>query len=582
MSQQTGDPAPRRPNILFLFTDDQRFDTLSALGNETVETPNIDRLVSRGTSFTHCCIQGSLVPAVCICSRAQLISGRSLYRAPVTPTAADGLSFWPETFRQHGYQTFGTGKWHNGPWAYSESFTAGGSIFYGGMSDHLAVPVHDFDPSGTYAKSGQYVGKKFSSELFSDAAVSFLENYSAEDPFFAYVSYTAPHDPRMAPDAFEAKYPRDRIPVPANLLPQHPFDNGELKIRDELLAPFPRTPEIAQEHLAAYYAMITHLDAHLGRVLDALERSGQADNTIVIFAADNGLAVGQHGLLGKQNLYDHSVRVPLIISGPGLPQGRTCDALVYLYELFATTCDLVGIETPETVETGSLKPLLTGTAEHHHESVFAGYRHLQRMVRTERYKLIRYPYIDRVQLFDLEADPLELNDLSGQAEYRQVLSELDERLRAWQSDVGDPLDLDHLPPWPSEGRACWPAADGSFALLPQDAERVGAIEYRPEHGDLTGWTDPDEFPAWRMLSVGGGTYRVELTYGCERPGVPLSIQAGEYQLTAETIDTGGAEVYCTVELGSLELRHGQAQVALRAANFAGSLLSLRRLSLIPE
>lgn len=120
--------------------------------------------------------------------------------------------------------------------------------------------------------------------------------------------------------------PRDNIAVPANFMPEHPFDNGEMRIRDEMLGPFPRTEEFVRGEIAGYYAMISEVDAQIGRVLDALEANGQADNTIVIFAGDNGLAVGQHGLLGKQSMYEHSIRVPLVMAGPGIPSGETRDA----------------------------------------------------------------------------------------------------------------------------------------------------------------------------------------------------------------------------------------------------------------
>ncbi|GAI83201.1 unnamed protein product, partial [marine sediment metagenome] len=177
---------------------------------------------------------------------------------------------------------------------------------FGGMSNHLKVPVYDFDPSGEYPKEKQYTGEKFSSEMFADEAIKFLENDTGDDPFFMYVSFTAPHDPRMAPKEYEEIYPRERIFIPENFMPEHPFDNGEMKIRDEKLAPWPRTEKIVRDHIGAYYAMITHTDAQIGRLVDALEKNGKAENTIIIFAGDNGLAVGQHGLLGKQNLYEHS------------------------------------------------------------------------------------------------------------------------------------------------------------------------------------------------------------------------------------------------------------------------------------
>jgi len=431
----------RRPNVLFLFTDDQRFDTIHALGNAAIRTPNMDRLVERGVSFTHCYIMGSTVPAVCICSRASLITGRHLYTAPQQPRAEDHLALWPQVFREHGYTTFETGKWHNGPWSLAQSFEGGENIFFGGMSDHLKVPVYDFDPSGKYPAEDRQIGKRFSSELFSDSAVKFLREYEGEAPWFAYVSYTAPHDPRMAPKEFTDLYPPDKVELPPNFLPEHPFDNGELRIRDELLAPFPRTSEVIREHIAAYYAMITHVDYHIGRVLEAVGARGEMDNTLIIFAGDNGLAVGQHGLMGKQNMYEHSMRVPLVLCGPGLAANQRNDALVYLHDVMPTTCELAGTPIPETVESRSLGPLVRGEAGGY-ESVFGAYMDVQRMVRQGQWKLMRYPYANVTQLFDLQTDPWETRNVADDPQNAHQIAELAEQLHEWQKTTGDRLDRD--------------------------------------------------------------------------------------------------------------------------------------------
>jgi len=443
-----GQTRQKRPNILFMFSDDQRFDTIAAMGNGHIRTPSLDRLVARATAFTHCFIQGSTVGAVCVCSRAMLLTGRSLYRAPQTPRARDATPLWPEVFGDAGYATFITGKWHNGPWSCARSFNQGASIFFGGMNDHTKVPVCDFDPAGKFDK--KRTADRFSSELFSDEAVRFLGQYQQPQPFFMYAAYTAPHDPRMAPKPYADMYDPAKIELPGNFLPQHPFDNGEMKVRDEMLAAFPRTPHEIRKHIAAYYAMISHLDAQIGRVLSALQQTGHADDTIVIFAGDNGLALGQHGLMGKQSLYDHSVRVPLLIAGPGIERGLRIDSLVYLSDLFPTTCDLAGLPIPRTVQTQSLAPLLSGKQPRAYESVFAAYRNVQRMVRNDRCKLIRYPYAKRTQLFDMQNDPLEMKDLSTDAAHANVLADMNAQLRKWQQDAGDALDLDNPPPQRAE------------------------------------------------------------------------------------------------------------------------------------
>lgn len=466
------DPAresARRPNFLIILTDDQRFDTIAALDNRHIRTPNLDRLVERGVVFSNAYILGAHHGAVCMPSRAMLLTGRSYFNLPDSITAmwqapaeqrgtCEHITF-PEVFRQAGYGTFGAGKWHNGRQLFANGFTGGRNIFFGGMSDHLAVPVYDFDPTGAYPPDQAHRGAKFSSELFTDGVVDFLESDAAVEPFLIYLSYTAPHDPRMAPAEYAAMYPPENLPLPANFIGEHPFPMGDLRIRDEKLAPFPRTEAVVREHIAAYYAMISHLDAQIGRVLDALAQSGHDDDTIIVFSSDNGLAVGQHGLMGKQNIYEHSVHVPLILAGPGLPAGRRCEALVYLHDVFPSICELAGLPIPDSVESRSLLPPLRAKAEPGRSSLFFAYssnfnwrtekpRGILRGIRTDRWKLILSNYRDTVTtlLFDLQADPWETKNLADDPAQAERVDELTALLREWIRRSGDRVDLDR-PDW---------------------------------------------------------------------------------------------------------------------------------------
>ena len=346
--------------------------------------------------------------------------------------------------RQAGYHTFFSGKWHNDRQTFADSFDDGGTIFFGGMGNQYKVPIFDFDPTGAYPKDARYIGDKFSTELFTDSAVQFIENYDQTDPFFVYLSFTSPHDPRTPPGEYATMYKPEDVPVPENFYPEHPFDNGEMRIRDEVLAPFPRTPEIVQQHIADYYGMISSQDAEMGRVLQTLEAKGQLDNTIVIYTADHGLAVGQHGLFGKQNLYAHSIRVPSIFAGPGIPQGTTVDALTYLYDVFPTVCDLTSVACPDTTEGVSLVPLMEGCVDQVRETVFAAYKDIHRTVSDGRWKLIRY-YVseetgkgtDFLQLFDLEQDPWETNNLAELPEYADRIRSLAADMKVWQNETDD-------------------------------------------------------------------------------------------------------------------------------------------------
>jgi arylsulfatase A-like enzyme len=228
------------------------------------------------------------------------------------------------------------------------------------------------------------------------------------------------------------------MPLPANYLPLHPFDNGWMTSRDERLAPWPRTEAEIRKHLADYYGVITHLDEQIGRILQALDESGQAENTIVIFSSDHGLALGSHGLMGKQNLYEEGMKPPLIFAGPGIRKGES-DSLVYLYDIFPTVCELVGIAGPAAIDGRSFAVVLTGKSNSARDAIFLAFMDFQRAVRQGDWKLIRYPQVNVTQLFNLRDDPYELHNLSReQPERTRTLTKL---LRSLQQSNDDPLPL---------------------------------------------------------------------------------------------------------------------------------------------
>ncbi len=450
-----------KPNILFLIADDQRFDTIGALGNPDIRTPNLDRLVMRAASFTHAHIPGGTSGAVCMPSRAMFNTGRTLFHIenegqniPSTHTTLG------EAFRNAGYTAFGTGKWHNGTASYARSFNAGGSIFFGGMWDHWNVPVCHYDPSGRYGNTVDITPDFFygnrtvkvncdtirpgyhSTELISDTAKNFIENYGGQDPFLCYVSFMAPHDPRTMPEKFKRMYDPEKIKLPPNYMPEHSFDFGIRDIRDEVLAPYPRTETEVKRHTAEYYAMISHLDDAVGGILETLEKKGLTGNTIVVFTGDNGLAVGQHGLMGKQNHYEHSIRVPLIFAGPGIPQGQRIDNYAYLLDILPTLCGLCGIPVPPSVEGNDLTPMMRDPSVKLRETLYFAYTDQIRSVKDNRYKLIEYSgKYTGTQLFDLRQDPCELNDLASDTEYKDVKNRLRKelfRLRDQWEDIKHP------------------------------------------------------------------------------------------------------------------------------------------------
>jgi len=442
----------RRPNFLFLIADDLTHRAIHALNNREVRTPNLDRLVKRGCSFTHCFHQGSWSGAVCVPSRTMLNTGLTAFRAQ---RRAEETPLWGETLGKAGYDTSIIGKWHLSQATLRRSFQTLGPVspgmFESGPSAyHRPAPGNTWTPwdqtlKGQWLHTAEWQNTatdeiKHSARIWAEDAAEYLLRRSGNpNPFFLYVGFNSPHDPRQAPKEYVDLYPPRHTQVPPNYLPEHPFDQGDREIRDEILAPFPRTRETVQLHRSEYYAHTTYMDAQIGRILEALEKSGQAANTYVIFTADHGLAVGEHGLMGKQNLYDHSIRMPLLISGPDVPRGRRIGYLVYQHSLFATTCELAGVSTPESVEFPSVAGLLRAAASPIHDAVFSYYRQFQRAVRTPRHKLIVYPQAGIIQLFDLERDPWETGNLATRSEYASLKHGLLARLQRFQKELGDDL-----------------------------------------------------------------------------------------------------------------------------------------------
>jgi len=426
------------PNVLFILADDQRADALGCSGNPFIKTPNIDRLAETGLHFSNAYIMGGHHGAISAPSRAMLLSGKYLFNVY---DKLDGVMTMPMHFAASGYITFGTGKWHNGGKAFEASFQRGSAVFLGGMSDHFRVPVRDLSDEGRLTEPAV---KGFSTDLFADAAIDFLSGYAVNEldkPFFCYIAFTAPHDPYSPDTGYIDCYPEQTLPLPGNFMPLHPFQFDDLTVRDENLLPWPRPPDMVRSALSDYYALITHLDKRVGDIISTLRENYLYDNTIIVYAADNGLAIGSHGLLGKQNLYEHSMKVPLIISGPGIPEGRVSEALIYLLDLFPTLSELCMLPPPENIDGESLVPLINGTVDRVRTSLFTAYRNTVRAVRNDEWKLIRYPQRAHYQLFNLKNDPLELNNLASESEHRQILEEMEVLLKEWQIVTNDTISM---------------------------------------------------------------------------------------------------------------------------------------------
>lgn len=441
----------QRPNVLFVISDDHRHHSMGWTGGGVL-TPTLDALAAQGTACTQARIMGGCSGAVCVPTRASMLTGRSPLRTEPEPTTgerglpacheiAPDLPTLPERLRAAGYRTHQVGKWHQDEATLRRSFDTAETVLMKGMGDHFHLPLQRLGPNGMepIAEEGRHA-----SERFADAAIDAMV---AEDdrPFCCWLAFTAPHDPRTAPAHWHDRYPADAEVLPPNAYAEHPFDIGDLQIRDEKLAAWPRDPAAIRQHQADYHALIGHLDQQLGRVLQALADSGQADNTIVVYTADHGLAVGRHGLMGKQNVYDHSLRVPAILRGPGVPVGRRITAPVHSCDLQPTLLELCGLEA-DPGEARSLLPLLHDPdATPARTYTVSIYRDQLAAVYEQRWCLLRSMHSpltgrgeERVQLYDLERDPWQLDDRSADPALADVRARLFAELDAGLHELGVP------------------------------------------------------------------------------------------------------------------------------------------------
>lgn len=471
-----------KPNIVFIFADDQAPDTIAAYGNKEILTPNLDQLAQQGVNFTNAHNMGSWAGAVCIASRTMLNTGRSLWRAQDIYNQKDNRliepQMWSNLLSQQGYETYMTGKWHVhidadkifdnvkhvrpgmpkdtwDHWAMVEKF----ANFYNGESEFNYY--EDFMPNGynrpkspqdnswspTDPKHGGfYEGGKHWSDVVKDNAIEFIADIKKKGkPFFMYIAFNAPHDPRQAPQEYQNLYTLDALTVPENFQAEYPekdlIGNGP-QLRDAALAPFPRTKYATVIHKKEYYALISHLDTQVGDIITALKASGEYDNTYIIYTADHGLAVGEHGLFGKQNMYEHSIRSPFIIWGPGLEAGRMINSDIYIQDAMATSLALAGMPKSKDIFFNSIIELAKGRQkESHYPAIYGAYKDSQRMIKKDGYKLILYPFAQKIKLFNLNNDPNEITNLADIKEYKSTINSLLKELQKLQAELDDPLDL---------------------------------------------------------------------------------------------------------------------------------------------
>lgn len=454
----------KRPNFLFVLVDDQSpFDLKTYDPNSILETPNIDKLANEGIVFDQARNMGSMNGAVCTPSRHMIMSGLTVWNLPpsaefqkqVDPNPIDEQTIGA-VFNRAGYKTMRTCKKGNS---------------YPGANKQFTVVKDATKRGGTEASGSAWHAKQVLSYLKERDSVK------EEDPFLIYFGFSHPHDTRNGTPELLAKYGavnhKDELTLPAlnekqpqlqdNYLNGHPFFHGHPELRDEERVSGVwknRDENTVRNELGREYACSENIDIQIGKVLDKLEAMGELDNTYIIYTSDHGMSIGRHGLMGKQNLYEHTWRVPFIIKGPGIEAGKRVEGNIYLLDVLPTLCDLAGIEAPETVEGISFTPVIKGEKEIIRDVMYGVYaggtKPGMRTVKKGDWKLIKYDVMNgdvrETQLFNLAENPNEYlpehnksgemeTDLAENPKYAEKLAEMEALLLEQMEVHNDPYRL---------------------------------------------------------------------------------------------------------------------------------------------
>jgi arylsulfatase A-like enzyme len=469
--------AAERPNFLFILVDDESpFDLKIYDQDSPLQTPTLDRLAAEGMVFDGAYHMGSFSGAVCTPSRHMIMSGRTVWHLPIGPGATEYCPPHLETntlaavFNRAGYDTMRTCKVGNS---------------YEGANKQFTVR-HDATKRGGTDESG--------STWHAEQVLNYLNDREAtkdQDPFLIYFGFSHPHDTRDGKPELLAHYgavnhaDRNTLPpanpkqprLPPNYLPAHPFPHGHPNLRDEVAVSgvwTNRDERTIRNELGREFACVENIDLQIARVLKKLEVMGELDNTYIFYTADHGIAIGRHGLQGKQNLYQHTWRVPFLAKGPGISAGTRSEGNIYLLDVLATLCDLAGIMPPDSNEGLSFKPVLLGKQDRMREVLYGVYcggtKPGMRCVRTGDWKLIKYDVLDgavrETQLFNLAENPEEFIgqhhdpkvsaltgvtptqdqvNLAGNPRHAEKLAELEALLLAEMRRLDDPYRLWNQP-----------------------------------------------------------------------------------------------------------------------------------------
>ncbi|MDH3718325.1 MAG: sulfatase-like hydrolase/transferase [Planctomycetota bacterium] len=442
----------KRPNFLFILVDDQSpFDLRVYDPQSPLQTPTIDRLAAEGMVFDGAYHMGSFSGAVCTPSRHMIMTGRTVWHLP---NALGGRhcpadieqNVMAAVFNRAGYDTMRTCKKGNSYGAANRQFTV----------------VRDATKRGGTAETG--------SAWHGQQVLDYLNQREVNqdhDPFLIYFGFSHPHDTRDGTPELLASYGavnhKDKKslppahpkqpPLPVNYLPQHPFHHGHPRLRDEVAVSGVwerRDEQTIRNELGREFACSQYIDQQIARVVQKLDAMGELDNTFIIYTSDHGMAIGRHGLQGKQNLYQHTWRVPFIVKGPGIQPGKRVEGNTYLLDVLPTLCDLAGIDVPSSVEGLSVKPVLDGKTATVRDVLFGVYcggtKPGMRSVKQGDWKLIKYDVMDgavrETQLFNLKDNP---DELLGQHHDPQVIKLTANTPQAKQVNLADdPQHADKL------------------------------------------------------------------------------------------------------------------------------------------
>ncbi|KAF0095099.1 MAG: sulfatase [Puniceicoccaceae bacterium 5H] len=490
---------PKRPNVIFIMSDDHAVNAISAYGSDLVETPQIDRLASQGMRFTNAFCTNS----ICGPARAVILTGKyshlNGYMVNETTRFDGSQTTFPQLFQQAGYETAIIGKWHLG----SEPTGFDHWDILDGQGQYFNPP---------FITDGQmHVEKGYVTDIIADKTVDWLRHHDPDQPFMLISQHKAPHSNFQPPPRYAHAFDDVTFAEPDNLFDdysdrseaardnnmridphltlQYMSDDPLMKVPEDLTGQ-DRTRWMYQYYLRHYLGCVLAVDDAVGRIMDTLDELGLADNTIVVYTSDQGFFLGEHGWYDKRFMYEESLQIPLIFRYPeGIQSGQVEDRFALNLDFAQTLLDFAGIPAPDDMQGRSLKPILEGDpialwrrSMYYHYYEYPGWHFVKRHygVRSERFKLIHYYHdIDAWELYDLQEDPHEMHNVYDDPAYAGVRETMHQELTRLQQQYGDSPELaeEMLRRYPHGSMPAW----GRYEDLPREKRLPTPKEQAAEH-----------------------------------------------------------------------------------------------------